>query len=371
MASFVSDDAPVSFQLGMGKSNQGNSWTFGEPWPNVGEVDIIEQWNNNDYNAPAVHVGAASEFGECRIEQRGMSAEIVTTDCDANSSENGPNQGCTATDLDGPFGSASGGIYAMEWTDKSIKLFDFSYDSAPSDIDSESPDPDNWGTPYLIVKNSNCDINGHFSDHKIVLNIDFCGVAGDPGNWDECASITGQSSCAKWVGDNPYEFTESYFGIKDIRIFESLGGDHPRPGGDDTFPGRPRHHRSRGLGKSHVVAGAYAVSPTVYGGDDDCAEPATPYYLTDCSSCASETPYTPKYSYTAEPSYAPEPENTHSPVPEPEPSPPPTAVMTSVPAPTSTTTPTTSNPSIFTGAAMKVGSSVVFAGAVVVLAIAV
>jgi hypothetical protein len=40
-----------------------NSWTFGELWPIVGAVDIIDAWNNANHNEPAVHVGATSDFG--------------------------------------------------------------------------------------------------------------------------------------------------------------------------------------------------------------------------------------------------------------------------------------------------------------------
>ncbi|KAJ0163807.1 Endo-1,3(4)-beta-glucanase, partial [Colletotrichum tanaceti] len=198
-------------------------WSYGAPWPKKGELDWFEGWNNAAANKPAAHTYHSSEQGQCIITEVGQTSKVNTPNCDQWAPGQYQNEGCTttATSAD-PWGSSDGGIYAVEWTDDYIKFFSWTYGAAPKDIGSDSPDTSSWGTPSMLISNDKCNINSHFSDQKLVINIDFCGVlAGNEYIWkDQCAASTGHAVCSTYVAQNPSAYKDTYFKIKDIRIFK-------------------------------------------------------------------------------------------------------------------------------------------------------
>ncbi|KAK1983245.1 beta-1,3-endoglucanase [Colletotrichum cereale] len=198
-------------------------WSYGAPWPQKGELDWYEGWNNAAANKPTAHSYHSEEQGQCIISEVGQISKVNTANCDQWATGQYQNQGCgaTATAAD-PWGSADGGIYAVEWTDDYIKFFSWTHDAAPKDVESDSPDTSSWGTPSMLISNDKCNINSHFSDQKLVINIDFCGVlAGNDFIWkDQCAASTGHDICSSYVAQNPSVYKDTYFKIKDIRIFK-------------------------------------------------------------------------------------------------------------------------------------------------------
>ncbi|EHK45153.1 glycoside hydrolase family 16 protein, partial [Trichoderma atroviride IMI 206040] len=199
-------------------------WTLGDNWPSGGEIDVYEGWNNILDNQPAFHVGSSSQFGQCTLQSAGQSAPVVTPNCD-NTFQSPPsqylNQGCTTTDSTGPWASPSGGTYAIEWTSDYIKLYNWARGAEPANLASSNPDTATWGTPVANLANSNCNIDSHFADQRLILDIDFCGnPVGTPAFWQQsCAATTGQGTCADYVSKFPGDFAESYFQIQDIRYF--------------------------------------------------------------------------------------------------------------------------------------------------------
>ncbi|KAK2034611.1 beta-1,3-endoglucanase [Colletotrichum zoysiae] len=198
-------------------------WSYGAPWPQKGELDWFEGWNNAAANKPAAHTYHSEEQGQCIISDVGQTSKVNTANCDQLAPGQYQNEGCgvTATSAD-PWGSADGGIYAVEWTDEYIKFFAWTHDAAPKDIGSESPDTSSWGTPSMLISNDKCNIKSHFSDQRLVINIDFCGVlAGNEFVWkDQCATSTGHAVCSTYVAQNPSVYKDTYFKIKDIRVFK-------------------------------------------------------------------------------------------------------------------------------------------------------
>ncbi|KZL82352.1 beta- -endoglucanase [Colletotrichum incanum] len=198
-------------------------WSYGAPWPKKGELDWFEGWNNAAANKPAAHTYHSSEQGQCIISEAGQTSKVNTANCDQWAPGQYQNEGCTATATSAdPWGSADGGIYAVEWTDDYIKFFAWTHGAAPKDIGSDSPDTSSWGTPSMLISNDKCNINSHFSDQKLVINIDFCGVlAGNEYIWkDQCAASTGHAVCSSYVAQNPSAYKDTYFKIKDIRVFK-------------------------------------------------------------------------------------------------------------------------------------------------------
>ncbi|KAL7814685.1 glycoside hydrolase family 16 protein [Trichoderma aethiopicum] len=199
-------------------------WTLGDSWPNDGEIDVYEGWNNIVNNQPAFHVGDTKTFGQCILESAGQTAPVATGNCD-NSFQSPPtqflNQGCTATDGNGPWASSNGGTYAIEWTSDYIKLYNWARGSEPANLASSSPDTSTWGTPAVNLQNSNCNIDSHFNSQRMILDIDFCGnPVGTPAFWEQgCSAATKQATCTDYVAKFPGDFAESFFQIQDIRYF--------------------------------------------------------------------------------------------------------------------------------------------------------
>ncbi|KAK1593360.1 concanavalin A-like lectin/glucanase domain-containing protein, partial [Colletotrichum navitas] len=198
-------------------------WSYGAPWPQKGELDWFEGWNNAAANTPAAHTYHSEEQGQCIISEVGQTSKVNTANCDQWAPGQYQNEGCAAnaTSAD-PWGSADGGIYAVEWTDEYIKFFAWTHDAAPKDIGSDSPDTSSWGTPSMLISNDKCNIESHFSDQRLVINIDFCGtLAGNEFIWkDQCATSTGHAVCSSYVAQNPSVYKDTYFKIKDIRVFK-------------------------------------------------------------------------------------------------------------------------------------------------------
>lgn len=85
---------------------------LGADWPNGGEVDMYEGWNNVDFNQPALHTGSSAKYGQCLLDGAGQSSSVLTKNCD-NTFQSPPsqylNQGCTAAERNAVWGNPSGG----------------------------------------------------------------------------------------------------------------------------------------------------------------------------------------------------------------------------------------------------------------------
>lgn len=127
---------------------------FGEPWPTKGEIDIYENWNDLTFNRHTAHVDAPSVVGDCKIVSGGMTATIDSANCYDFASGQAEYQGCSASSYSSTFGSASGGVYAMEWTSDYIKIWEWSHSLTPSDVQAGKPSPNSlWGTPVSNLRN--------------------------------------------------------------------------------------------------------------------------------------------------------------------------------------------------------------------------
>ncbi len=80
---------------------------FGDPWPNGGEIDIYENFNNAQFNAPTFHTGYTDKVGTCNLDPLLSSGTFDRrSSCDWENT----NSGCGVTDKKGPYGTANGGI---------------------------------------------------------------------------------------------------------------------------------------------------------------------------------------------------------------------------------------------------------------------
>ncbi|KAF2217904.1 glycoside hydrolase family 16 protein, partial [Cercospora zeae-maydis SCOH1-5] len=207
-------------------------WLLGPSWPANGEIGksyIIEGVHNSETNTMSLHSSP-----NCSIMGSGQTGTFATSDCD--SSVNG-NSGCgselrSATahpdNYGTPFNANRGGVYATEWTSNYIKHWFFPRGQIPASIVSGNPDVSTFGVPAVNAQGA-CNIDSHFRNMSIIINIDFCGAwAGTVyDQWPTCpqdvpkdTSDTAINRCAAFVGEYPERMNEAYWEINRIQVFQ-------------------------------------------------------------------------------------------------------------------------------------------------------
>ncbi|QSZ31977.1 hypothetical protein DSL72_001546 [Monilinia vaccinii-corymbosi] len=192
-------------------------WTYGDNWPNNGEIDIIEGVNSRNYNLMSLHAG-----GTCSVSGTRQTGTLQSANC--NNFANPVSVGCGVSDprpisYGAGFNSNGGGIYAMEWTSSKIRVYFFPAGSAPTDIHGPNPDPSKWGTPVSNFEGS-CDIDSHFRENKLVFDTTFCGDWA-AAVWSSDATCAPKAAtCTDYVAGNPSAFTDQYWLVKSISIYQ-------------------------------------------------------------------------------------------------------------------------------------------------------
>jgi hypothetical protein len=148
----------------------------------TGEIDILEGVHEGPNNQYVLHTSP-----DCRIK-KSFSNNEVTSNLMHNicTSSGNDNRGCGFSDPDDKsygrkFNSGNGGVFAHLWDSSGIKIWRFTRDAVPSDIQLRQPNPASWGTPVALFQNSDgCDMATHFFDHQLVLDTTICGDYAGP-----------------------------------------------------------------------------------------------------------------------------------------------------------------------------------------------
>ncbi|OQO00474.1 hypothetical protein B0A48_13823 [Cryoendolithus antarcticus] len=184
-------------------------WLLGPNWPYTGEFDIIEG-----------------------------TATFETSNCDT--SVNG-NSGCgsllngslIANNYGAGLNSNGGGVYATEWTSNFVKTWFFPRGTVPASITNGAPDVTTFGTPTVNQQGPGCKIDDHFTNMSIIINTDFCGAwAGNVyRNFPDCpqdpSAPSSIDACVNFVGNNPSYFTQAYWEINSIKVYQMPLGAQP------------------------------------------------------------------------------------------------------------------------------------------------
>lgn len=145
------------------------------------------------------------------------------------------NVGCSTWDFEGPYGSPTGGVYAMLLSPATnvVKLWTFHPDTSPFAGDtvltntssSSTVDLSTWGTPGLVIgADGNCDVARTFANQSIVLNLEVCGDAVSDEDWtgeSGCAIATGYNSCWRFAAAEPAAWEGVGFGVRSIKIYQA------------------------------------------------------------------------------------------------------------------------------------------------------
>ena len=192
-------------------------WTCGSNWPHNGEIDVIEGVHVDVTNTQTLHTDE-----QCSMEKEDtnlFTGYWGNTNCDVYATGNA---GCSiiGSAYGSSFNANNGGVYAMEWTDSFIRVWNFDHQNLPWDINTSNPNPDNWSKPTAYwTLGDNCNAN-HFNNHVIVFDTTFCGDwAGAASVWSNSCPMYNSQSCSDYVINNPSAFKEAYWSINYLKIF--------------------------------------------------------------------------------------------------------------------------------------------------------
>nr|UYL90303.1 GH16 endo-beta-1,3(4)-glucanase [Talaromyces funiculosus] len=194
-------------------------WTTGSNWPEDGEIDIIEGINKQKTTQVALHTKDSCDISTTASELTGkLTATACSTDVGSG--------GCTVQGTEGSFGDdfndLNGGIYAMELTSDAIKVWFFSRANIPACITSGHPDTSTFGTPMAVFQGT-CNFEKDFTAQQIIFNTDFCGDWAGYSYASSCSlsnGLSAKSSCEAYVGANPSAFTEAYWEIVSVGLYQ-------------------------------------------------------------------------------------------------------------------------------------------------------
>lgn len=113
--------------------------------------------------------------------------------------------------------------YAMEWTDKAIRMWFFPRSAIPQSITDGNPDPSAFGTPMANFEGS-CDIGNEFQAQQLIIDTTFCGDwAGGVYGSSGCPMSNPSNaveSCVNYVAQNPTAYANAYWEINSIKIYQ-------------------------------------------------------------------------------------------------------------------------------------------------------
>ncbi|EXJ94108.1 hypothetical protein A1O1_02501 [Capronia coronata CBS 617.96] len=233
----------------------------GAPWPQAGEIDIMEGINTQSVNKMVLHadtgVSVFNVTGQQHSNNTQMRGTMTSLDC---SLDTAGNSGCVAEgswkDFGTDYNAAGGSVIATEFNSDGIKIWNFQRDSVPEDIASGMPSPQNfsgsWGPPDAMFVNSGnkTTFDDHFFNLKIIFNTALCGDWIErTWNSSECASLA--PTCRDYVANNPQVFKDAYWAIGGVQVYQQPNStcmdiSAPVPSIESTTTaGSSRHARHR------------------------------------------------------------------------------------------------------------------------------
>ncbi|GAA5873964.1 hypothetical protein JCM8547_001589 [Rhodosporidiobolus lusitaniae] len=194
-------------------------WTFNYPWPQYGEIDVIEGVNARTFNQMTLHTSAGCTRSGSLT---GVGGE--DTSCYAY----GPSSGCTVFDYDpasygAGFNAAGGGVYALMIAETGVSIWRWQRSNIPSDIINGAPRWRTWGTPAAQWDGATCDTRTFIQKQMITFDITACGdwagldsVWQD--QWQSGACYPKYANCAAALRD-PAAFGSAYFDVNYIKVY--------------------------------------------------------------------------------------------------------------------------------------------------------
>ncbi|KAF8314531.1 hypothetical protein DL93DRAFT_2167315 [Clavulina sp. PMI_390] len=205
----------------------------GVVWPSGGEIDIFEAVNQATVNQYSLHTMDGCTHPNTSAITSAETGTISSTDC---YNVTNSNEGCITVETQSNsfgagFNNNGGGGYATLFDSDGIKIWFFPRASVPSDFNSTSPNPSNWGTPSAYYPSSSCSMTQFFTSQQLILDIDICGSYALG-----AFSATCSGSCLDLVR-TPTNYDDAYFEIQFIKVFSESTGSATAPIPSSTSTG--------------------------------------------------------------------------------------------------------------------------------------
>lgn len=218
-------------------------WTLGSgAWPYNGEIDLIEGINLNVNNQITLHTSdnctmitppGAALSPVHDPKNRTWVRGVASGECSTNYTTDGCYANGTVPDNYGDgFNANGGGIYAMQWTSRFLKMWFFPrYAIPPAAQDAidgtcDSPDVSGFGIPQAaFFGGRGCNVDARFKQHRLIFDTTFCGDwAGRkwPSSCPSAYGRNGSDACAIYVGAHPEDYMEAYWEVNSIQVFKEF-----------------------------------------------------------------------------------------------------------------------------------------------------
>ncbi|KIK70407.1 glycoside hydrolase family 16 protein [Collybiopsis luxurians FD-317 M1] len=206
-------------------------WTNGPNWPAGGEIDIVEGVNDYIANQATIHTNPGCSISSSNSNTLGITGTVVGgTNCAAAETNN---QGCgvraaSNVSFGAAFNNNGGGVYASKLDDTGVSIYFWPADEVPGDILAGTPQPSGWGKPLAMWAASGCTPSTFFYQQSAIFDTTFCGDwsgsvwsdSGIPGQEQSCAQRTGYSTCEAFVKAEGSAFSQAYWEIKSVKIYQ-------------------------------------------------------------------------------------------------------------------------------------------------------
>ncbi|KAK8032365.1 hypothetical protein PG990_002099 [Apiospora arundinis] len=189
-------------------------WTFNFNENPYGEVDIIEGAMFQDGNSMTLWTDQQCKFTNIGTKEQKNDCNLDRGGCGGMGPRNS---------YGSPFNDVGGGVYATYIQSQRLRIWFWPKAQVPADARSNNPNPDSWGTPLsdFQTKNGGCDVGKTFHSQSIIINTDFCGSEVSQEWWDNSPDCVKKApNCREYVAKNPKAFTEAYWLINSIKLFQ-------------------------------------------------------------------------------------------------------------------------------------------------------
>ncbi|RVX67642.1 hypothetical protein B0A52_08171 [Exophiala mesophila] len=214
-------------------------WMLGTdgPWPDAGEIDILEGINDQTQNRLSLHTSKTLTLDNhtspsnisFKLAGGIQNGVALTTDCNVVTSGG---RGCSISSVlpEEAFGSEFnrqlGSFMVVEYTSGWIKAWQMDRALGEQIFGQNSSGYINadaqisWGTPTAVFSRNGTNLEPYFRDLRIILNTDFCGPWIN-GGWttSSCASLA--PTCSEYVEKNPEAFEQAFWLVKSVQIYET------------------------------------------------------------------------------------------------------------------------------------------------------
>ncbi|KAJ7155309.1 concanavalin A-like lectin/glucanase domain-containing protein [Mycena filopes] len=198
-------------------------WLLGTnlPWPNAGEIDIVEGINMYDKNQMSLHTpdGCTQAAGTNQV------GKTLVSNCLDIAGTN--NNGCVTEETKpasygAAFAQAKGGVYAVQLDVSGIFMWFWSRADIPASIkastSTSSMDLSDWGAPSAAYPASSCNITQFFQPQKMIIDITLCGA------WAGVPSLFANTCPGSCINDNIIgpgspTYDNAYFEVQYIRTY--------------------------------------------------------------------------------------------------------------------------------------------------------